>query len=69
MHYVMSLTFPSTSLQLPEFMLETLHGLVDYATVYAEDDIRFYPQKRTGSQILKTHPITDVLVMGLSVVV
>ena len=27
--------------QLPEFTLETWHGLVDYATVYAEDDIRF----------------------------
>ena len=27
--------------QLPEFTLETWHGLVDYVTVYAEDDIRF----------------------------
>ena len=27
--------------QLPEFTLETWHGLVDYATVYAEDDIWF----------------------------
>ena len=27
--------------QLPEFTLETWHGLVDYTTVYAEDDIRF----------------------------
>ena len=27
--------------QLPEFTLKTWHGLVDYVTVYAEDDIRF----------------------------
>jgi hypothetical protein len=30
-----------TQNQLPEFTLKTWHGLVDYVTVYAEDDIRF----------------------------
>lgn len=34
-------TFEKLPNQLPEFTLEAWHGLVEYATVYAEDDIRF----------------------------